>query len=444
MGSPSARLVLPIAIMLALSGCGGDDDPAAPAPGPDTTPPADVTDLHVAASDALSVTVAWTAPGDDGDAGTAAEYAVRHAPTPLTEATWNAATSVFAPPAPAAAGTEQSVTITVAGRADLYVALKAVDDAGNWSGLSNVVAAATTGPGPIRQLTTTGPNSDPCLDDGVVTWVGWTAAGDEICRANLRTPTPAVTVLTDNGGSKRNPSSHGTEKIVWQGRQHDAQDWEIWVYSSIAVPRFRAHTDNEVHDMFPVLAGGGDYAWTSGHAMHEQVRYWDEDAHAESSLSEDCCPTTEWSHEPPTADDGVVVWRAWHRAGSGAHKTLLWDGTLHDLTADHGFNISTHADYHGGFLAFDQGGTGTQIMLWDGAALRAVADGYEPSVHDGKVAFLQYDGHDWEVRYWDGQHVHEITDNDFPDLQPTLDDGLLAWQGRPGGGVGQIFYVVLD
>lgn len=433
-------VVLPA--LLLLPGCGGDDDPAAPAA--DTTPPAAVTDLHMSAADAVSVTVAWTAPGDDGAVGTASEYAVRHAAVPLTEANWNAATSVFAPPAPAPAGTEQSVTIPVPGKADLYVALKAVDDAGNWSGLSNVAAAAAWAPGEVRQLTSSGPNWDPCLDDGVVTWVGWTAAGEEICRANLRTPTPAVAVITDNGGRKANPSSHGTEKIVWQGREHDGDDWEIWVWSAGAVPRFQAHTDNEVPDTFPVLAGAGDYAWISGSVMYEQVRYWDEASHSESSLSEGCCPTAEWSCEPPVADDGVVIWRAWHRAGTGAHKTMLWDGVLHDLTADHGFNISTHASYHGGLLAFDYGGDGTEIMLWDGATLQAVAHGYEPSVHAGKVAFLRFDGHDWEVLYWDGETVVEITDNDYDDLQPTLDDGLLAWQGRPGGGAGHIFYVELD
>lgn len=435
------KTLLVLAALLLLAGC-GDDDPAAPAA--DTTPPADVVDLHVSAGDAVSVTLAWTAPGDDGDVGTASEYAVRHAAAPLTEANWNAATSVFAPPVPAAAGTEQSVVIQVPDKADLYEALKTVDDAGNWSGLSNVVAASAAGPGRIRQLTSTGPNSDPCLDDGVVTWVAWTAGGDEICRANLRTPSPAVTVLTDNGGSKRNPSAHGTEKIVWQGREADGDDWEIWVWSSIAVPRFRAHTDDDVHDMFPVLCGGGDYAWLSGHTMFEQVRYWDEASHSESSLSEACCPTTEWSHEAPVADDGVVIWRAWHRAGLGTHKTLRWDGTLQDLTAAHGFNISPNASYHGGYLAWDHGGDGSEVVLWDGARILVVAHGYDPDVHAGKIAFRQFDGHDWEILYWDGENVLEITDNDYDDSQPTLDDGLLAWQGRPGGGVGHIFYVELD
>jgi hypothetical protein len=67
-------------ILASLAGC-GDGDPASPG---DTTPPGDVADLHVVAVDGTVVTVAWTAPGDDGDAGTAAEYDIRYATDPIT------------------------------------------------------------------------------------------------------------------------------------------------------------------------------------------------------------------------------------------------------------------------------------------------------------------------------------------------------------------------
>ena len=47
---------------LALSACGGGKHN----PGPDGTPPAAITDLTVLAADDTSITMGWTAPGDDG------------------------------------------------------------------------------------------------------------------------------------------------------------------------------------------------------------------------------------------------------------------------------------------------------------------------------------------------------------------------------------------
>ncbi len=45
----------------------------------DTTPPANVTDLSVSTATTNSLTLTWTAPGDDGNNGTAAEYDIRYA-----------------------------------------------------------------------------------------------------------------------------------------------------------------------------------------------------------------------------------------------------------------------------------------------------------------------------------------------------------------------------
>ena len=60
----------------------------------DTTPPADVTDLAVVGATTDSVTLSWTAPGDDGDVGTAATYDIRYSTSPITEATWNSGISI--------------------------------------------------------------------------------------------------------------------------------------------------------------------------------------------------------------------------------------------------------------------------------------------------------------------------------------------------------------
>ena len=68
-----------------LPGCGKDKSP-----GPDTTPPAAVTDLALLRTTETSVTVTWTAPGDDGDKGRATSYDLRYSLSALPAA-WDSA-----------------------------------------------------------------------------------------------------------------------------------------------------------------------------------------------------------------------------------------------------------------------------------------------------------------------------------------------------------------
>ena len=111
---------------------------------PDATPPAGVTDLVQYRGDDASVAVAWSLAGDDSVYGRAAAYEVRYAATPLTAATWAAATAVTSTPAQHPNPAKLVATIDgLAADQDWYVGLVAVDDAGHASRLSNVVRVRT-------------------------------------------------------------------------------------------------------------------------------------------------------------------------------------------------------------------------------------------------------------------------------------------------------------
>ncbi len=98
-----------------------------------------------ASAQTSSITLGWTAPGDDGKTGSAARYDLRYSTSPLTEATFASATAVAGMPVPQPAGTRQSVRVpNLLDTGVYYFAMKTVDAAGNWSGLSNV--AVYTGP----------------------------------------------------------------------------------------------------------------------------------------------------------------------------------------------------------------------------------------------------------------------------------------------------------
>ncbi len=111
--------------------------------GVDVTPPARVSDLggSTAGRD-TTVTLIWTAPGDDGHLGRASQYALRYATDPVgsdTTAWWNAATPVpnVGPPSPAGVQDACDVGGLATGNT-YYFLLISADEVPNWSGYSNL------------------------------------------------------------------------------------------------------------------------------------------------------------------------------------------------------------------------------------------------------------------------------------------------------------------
>ena len=124
-----------------------------------------------------TITISWTAPGDDGDVGIANQYDIRYSTSMITEANWNLAIQVTGEPSPQPAGSLEAFTITGLEPSTLYyLAIKAADEVPNWSNMSNVIVCSTLDiipPAPIDDiLASTGVNA------GELNLV-WTAPGDD-------------------------------------------------------------------------------------------------------------------------------------------------------------------------------------------------------------------------------------------------------------------------
>ena len=116
----------------------------------DPTAPAAVKDLAAEALGGGKVKLSWTAPGNDGDQGQAAEYQVKYATKEIKEhADWRteadkaisfwAATNCKAEPKPAVAGTKESFSVEGLAPGTCWFALKTYDKQPNQSDLSNTV-----------------------------------------------------------------------------------------------------------------------------------------------------------------------------------------------------------------------------------------------------------------------------------------------------------------
>ena len=198
----------------------------------DTTPPTAVSDLSVVSSSATSLTVAWTASGDDGGTGSATSYDLRWSTTPITDgASFLAATHVDGIPSPAAAGTMETVVISgLIGDTHYYVALRIADEVPNESPLSNILSTTTADgipPAAVSDLSVVSSSATSLT-------VAWTASGDDggtgsATSYDLRWSTTPITdgagflAATPVGGIP-NPATAGTmETVVISGLTSDTR-----------------------------------------------------------------------------------------------------------------------------------------------------------------------------------------------------------------------------
>lgn len=108
--------------------------------------PGAITDLKVGTASASTLDLSWTSPGDNGSRGTVTAYDVRYSTTPITEVNWGACAEVFGEPEPLSAGKPQVFTVTRLNfNTKYYLAMKAIDDAGNLSVISNCSNGTTIG-----------------------------------------------------------------------------------------------------------------------------------------------------------------------------------------------------------------------------------------------------------------------------------------------------------
>jgi hypothetical protein len=140
---------------------------------PDTIAPETIIDFEVQQR-ASEFHLQWTAPGDDGSVGRCSHYEVRYATSDLVNG-WDVAAKLSSP-SPSEAGALEGILVTSIGWGPFEFGVKAFDESGNSSGISNVVA--TTVPTDIIPPTAVS-DLEVDLMAGTSTALTWTATGDD-------------------------------------------------------------------------------------------------------------------------------------------------------------------------------------------------------------------------------------------------------------------------
>ncbi len=145
----------------------------------DTTAPAAVSNLALSGATASSMTVSWTAPGDDNSTGTATTYDLRYSTSLITSGNFSSATQVTGEPTPSLAGSSESMSVTgLSAATTYYFALKTSDEASNTSTISNV-PNATTSAAPDTTAPSAVSNLAVSSMAATATTLTWTAPGDD-------------------------------------------------------------------------------------------------------------------------------------------------------------------------------------------------------------------------------------------------------------------------
>lgn len=112
----------------------------------DIIPPSEVIDISVSVITDRSVTLNWTAPGDDNDNGRAKQYEIKYSTSPITKENWDKVTHAIIAE-PKKAGNAESFSISnLEPNKNYYFAIKTKDEANNWSEISSLLVAKTSKP----------------------------------------------------------------------------------------------------------------------------------------------------------------------------------------------------------------------------------------------------------------------------------------------------------
>jgi hypothetical protein len=174
----TAAIGLAAVLLTSFIACGNDNNINDPDPTAlDTIPPASITDLAVYHRFPESISIIWTAPGDDGMEGRASQYDLRYSRHPISEQTWGTAVQWPDEPPPKQPGLRQSMLVyDLESSTDYYFAIKTIDDASNVSALSNRILGRTL---PEDDPPASSPDLRSITLDETSIMLIWTVQGDD-------------------------------------------------------------------------------------------------------------------------------------------------------------------------------------------------------------------------------------------------------------------------
>lgn len=367
----------------------------------DITAPAAVTDLTASSPGQDSITLTWTAPGDDGASGAAATYDIRYNYGQITEDNWASASQATGEPVPQTAGSSESFVITDLDSGTVYYfAIRTADEVPNWSGISNSSSGTTTGPpdetapAAVTDLAVSNPTGNSLS-------LAWTAPGDNgntgtAVSYDIRYSTSEIT--EDNWASATGATGEPTPQVAGSsesfvvGGLNPNTTYYFVLKTSDEVPNISSisnapsGTTTEVADInAPVISDvaasgitniGVTITWATDEPATSQVEYGTSTGYGQTTALDANLVT---SH--------VVSWTTLSAATTYHYRVRSKDAADNEaISGDHTFTTTGGSD-NGGNGGNGGNGNGTKPYA-DGSLLRGP---------DGKVYLIESQQKRWII-----------------------------------------------
>ncbi len=309
----------------------------------DEVPPAAVTDLAVVSTVSNTVTLEWSATGDDGMTGNASRYDIRYSTSPLTESDWINYPEYPNDMIPQAPGSTESITVTDLDFATTYYfAVRVIDNLGNYSDISNMPTGTTANP-PVVSVD---PSSlSASLLTGQTQDTSFSIFNDAAAGSDLEY------YLEIRPGNQ-----HFPKKPVLTDEQIEKAKTDINIRGNGNYPTMY------------VLATKGDILLEEGFENGVPPADWTVIDNAGTGLV--WKTSTEWGDGNYTGGEGEAADANSDAFGHGMFDTELWTPEInimgrHDIYLSFKANFQYYdRDYFDVDLSFDGGTTWTNILSW--------------------------------------------------------------------------------
>lgn len=237
------------------------------------------------------------------------------------------------------------------------------------------------------------------------------------------------------------PLLDGTTGVVWIGFGDDSRDIFYYHY-----PYEQNITNDNDFDTYAISVDVNRYSsivWQLRHSTITSEIYLSDSSDPENIIH--LSSEEDMSSHPRINDNGQVVWVT----GDGYNSYIY----LYDINRADGNSvekISERGEAHNpqinnsGYVVWeetvgDSRDPKGEIFFYDGSTTVNISNSsdsndFSPRIGNGKqVAWISDDGHDKEIRFWDGNEVKNISNNDVDDSQMEMSSsGHIVWSSFVG------------
>ncbi|MFC2038223.1 hypothetical protein ACFLUG_00420 [Chloroflexota bacterium] len=207
-------------------------------------------------------------------------------------------------------------------------------------------------------------------------------------------------------------------QVVWCGPDENGNDSEIFLWKDGVITQV---TNNDYAD-YDAKIDNGRVVWTGYVGGGDsEIFLWKDGVTTQIT-------NNSYYDYSPQIDNGLIVWR-------GNNEIYLWDnGIVTNISHTSGNDHSPQID-NGQvvWINSNSGNTRADVYYWDGSSVMPITTGRNcegPQINAGQIVWTDYDGNDREIFFWDGTTSKQITNDDYHDFYPKINNGQIVWHGN--------------